>query len=198
MGSCTDFNTCTEPKFSLYSVLVVLVFFSKHLYASAMPKRREMSVRLTKAETCESWIELVRKNPGIFYAKSNLHFYSVYIKNVWKLIAAELKIPGITGEVIRNPKHKNYSNIIIVETEPVCVCVCACVCVCVCMCVCVCVCMCVCVCVCVSCVRACVRACVCVCVCAIAWGHLHVISWYKQMHDVLLSVAGNYIVTSIN
>ena len=34
-------------------------------------------------------------------------------------IAAELKIPGITGEVIRNPKHKNYSNIIIFETEPV-------------------------------------------------------------------------------
>ena len=34
---------------------------------------------------------------------------SVYIENVLKLIAAELKIPGITGKVIRNPEHKNYS-----------------------------------------------------------------------------------------
>ena len=33
MGSCTDFNTCTQSKFSLYSVLVVLVSFSKHLNA---------------------------------------------------------------------------------------------------------------------------------------------------------------------
>ena len=30
----------------------------------------------------------------------------------------------------------------------------------------------------------------------LAWGHL--ISWYKQMYDVLLSAAGNYIVNSIN
>ena len=30
----------------------------------------------------------------------------------------------------------------------------------------------------------------------VAWGHL--ISWYKQMYDVLHSVAGNYIVNSIN
>ena len=51
---CTDFNMCTQSQFSLYSVLVVLVSFSKHLNASTMPKRREGSVRLTKAETCES------------------------------------------------------------------------------------------------------------------------------------------------
>ena len=61
---------------------------------------------------------------------------SVYIKNVRKLIAAELKIPGITGKVISNPKPKNYSNVIIVGTEPVCVSVCVCVCVGVCVCVC--------------------------------------------------------------
>ena len=30
----------------------------------------------------------------------------------------------------------------------------------------------------------------------VAWGHL--ISWQKQMHDVLLSVEGNYVVNSIN
>ena len=92
-----------------------------------MPKRREGLVRLTKAETCESLIELVRKNPGIYDAKSNNHMNSVYTENVLKLIAAELKIPGITGKVIRDPKHKNYSNIIIVAMEPVCVCVCVCV-----------------------------------------------------------------------
>ena len=62
-----------------------------------MPKRREGSTRLTKAETCESLIELVRKNPAINDAKSHLHMDSVYIGNVWKSIAAELKIPGITG-----------------------------------------------------------------------------------------------------
>ena len=83
-----------------------------------MPKRREMSVRLTKPETCESLIQLVIKNPGIYDAKSNLHMDSVYIKNARKLKAAELKIPGKTGKVIRNPKHKNYSSIIIVVTEP--------------------------------------------------------------------------------
>ena len=30
----------------------------------------------------------------------------------------------------------------------------------------------------------------------VAWGHL--ISWYKQMYDVLLATAGNYIVNSKN
>ena len=43
-----------------------------------MPKHREGSVRLT----CESLIGLVRKNPGIYDAKSNLHMDSVYIKNI--------------------------------------------------------------------------------------------------------------------
>ena len=69
MGSCTDFNKCTQSKFSLYNVLVVLVsFFLNISHASKMPKRREGLVRLT----CESLIELVRKNPGIYDAKSNL------------------------------------------------------------------------------------------------------------------------------
>ena len=30
----------------------------------------------------------------------------------------------------------------------------------------------------------------------LAWGHL--ISWYKQMYDVLLSIVGNYIANSLN
>ena len=82
MGSCTGFNMCTQSKLSLYSVLVVLVSFSKHLNPSTMPKRREGSVTSTKAETCESLFELVRKNPAIYDAKSHLHRDSVYIENV--------------------------------------------------------------------------------------------------------------------
>ena len=77
-----DFNTCTQSKFYLYSVLVVLVSISIHLNPSTMPKCREGSVRLTKAETCESLCELVRKNPAIYDAKSHLQRDSVYTENV--------------------------------------------------------------------------------------------------------------------
>ena len=54
MGSCTDFNTVHSLNFPCTVFLVVLVSFSKHLNASTVPKGREMLVRLTKAETCES------------------------------------------------------------------------------------------------------------------------------------------------